>query len=77
MYNSIQYCDTNLRLHKEKLTVGGSLKQLRSDSISAAGNGFVMIISKSATTIFGPVYNYFVQPGNYTCIIQCSNACVL
>ena len=34
----------------------------KGDGISAAGNGFVMIISKSATSIFGPVNNYFVQP---------------
>ena len=35
------------------------------DSISAAGigNGFVMIISKSETSIFDPVNNYFLQPG--------------
>ena len=26
VYNSSQYCDTNSRLNKEKLTVGGSLK---------------------------------------------------
>ena len=26
MYNSSQYCDTNLGLNKEKLTLGGSLK---------------------------------------------------
>ena len=26
VYNGSQYCDTNSRLNKEKLTVGGSLK---------------------------------------------------
>ena len=36
---------------------------MKGDSIRAAGNGFVMIISKLGTTIFGPVNNYFVQPG--------------
>ena len=41
MYNSSQYCHMKLRLNKEKLSMGGSLKKLHCKQCHLALNGVV------------------------------------
>ena len=51
MYNSSQYCDTKSRVNKEKLTVGGSLKNSIVNSAIWGGAG-----PKTVLLIFQPTH---------------------